>query len=281
MRRADQPVPQSLAEVLVFAAHASNSNYFPDVYEESQCVVKIMAGQELGIGAVSSLRNIKFIEGQINLSAKLVASLVKSSGRYDFRVVSLDNKHCKLEFFQRSLNERSWESVGFSEYGEEDAKRQGLFDRGVNYKKIPKNMYWSRAMSNGVGWFCPDVTMGACYTPEEMRPGDFDDEGNAITKAGRDAINVAPKKSTAKAVTATTSAIQDAEIVYPVLPTLEEFKILSPDDKAVRLIDAVLQANAQVPYQKYLAEAKVKAPTKLTDDQKNDLYSKLLLRLDN
>jgi hypothetical protein len=37
-----------------------------------------------------------------------------------------------------------------------------------NIDKFPKNMFFARAISNGVKWFCPDVFSGPVYTLEEM-----------------------------------------------------------------------------------------------------------------
>jgi len=61
----------------------------------------------------------------------------------------------------------------------EDAGNAGLIARD-NWKKYPRNMLFSRAMSNGAKWHCPDVGAGApIYTPDELG-ADVDDEGAVI-----------------------------------------------------------------------------------------------------
>ena len=88
----------------------------------------------------------------------LIASTVKRSGIYDYKVVELTEKNCILDFFQGK------EFIGRSAFSIEDAKKALT----QNLDKFPKNMLFARAMSNGAKWFCPDVFAGPIYTPEEM-----------------------------------------------------------------------------------------------------------------
>jgi hypothetical protein len=46
----------------------------------------------------------------------------------------------------------------------EQARKQG----SQNLDRLPLNMLFARAISNGVRWHCPDVFMGSVYTPDEM-----------------------------------------------------------------------------------------------------------------
>lgn len=138
------------------------SGYFQDARDASQAIVKVLAGRELGFGPIASMTGINIIQGKPALSANLMAAAVKRSGRYNFRVKRLSNEVCEIEFFERGGAD--WQSCGASIFTLEDARKAGT----KNLEKFPRNMLYARAMSNGVRWYCPDVTGGPVYTPEEM-----------------------------------------------------------------------------------------------------------------
>lgn len=148
---------------LARAANAmSKSGYFQDSRDQAQAIVKIMAGQEMGFGAFASMTGIHIIQGKPTIGANLMASAVKGSGKYDYRIIQLTDTVAEVEFFQ------SGKSIGISKFTIEDAKKANLTGKG-NWQTFPRNMLFSRAMSNGVRWYCPDVFNGASvYTPEEL-----------------------------------------------------------------------------------------------------------------
>ncbi len=140
----------------------------------AQVATKIMAGRELGFGAFASVNGIHVISGKPAIGANLMASAVKSSGRYDYRVREMTAEKCVIEFFERVGDKR--ESIGVSEFTKEDADASGT----QNMKKFGRNMMFARCMSNGVRWFCPDVFSGnAVYVPEELG-AEVDGDGNVV-----------------------------------------------------------------------------------------------------
>jgi hypothetical protein len=141
----------------IFAA----SGYFQDARDASQAIVKILAGQELGLPPIASMTGIHIIKGKVSLSATTMAAVLKRHGNYDYRVLEHSHEGCKIEFFQNG------ESIGISEFTMEDAKMAGLM-KGDNYRKYPRNMLFARAMSNGIRWYCPDILGGPAYTPGEL-----------------------------------------------------------------------------------------------------------------
>ena len=136
----------------------AKSGYFKDAADEAKAIVKVLAGQELGIGPVASMTGIHIIQGKPAVGASLMAAMVKRSGKYDFRVTELTDKVCSIEFLQNG------QSIGVSAFTAEDAKRAGT----QNMSKFPRNMLYARAMSNGVKWFTPDVFTGPIYEPGEL-----------------------------------------------------------------------------------------------------------------
>lgn len=134
------------------------SGMFTDAKSVAQAFVKIQAGQEIGLAPFASMSGINVIMGKPTFGAGVIASSVKGSGKYDFKVKELNEKICSIDFFEGK------ELIGNSTFTIEDAKKQAT----KNLDKFPKNMLYARAISNGQKWFCPDVFQMSVYVPEEM-----------------------------------------------------------------------------------------------------------------
>lgn len=145
-------------DIMTMAKTFAESGMFTDTKQVAQAFVKIQAGQEIGIPPFAAMSGIHIIQGKPAIGAGLMASTVKGSGKYDYKVVKMDDKICSVDFYQGK------ENIGNSTFTIEDAKKA----QTKNIDKFPKNMLFARAMSNGVKWFCPDVFSGPVYTPEEM-----------------------------------------------------------------------------------------------------------------
>ena len=145
-------------EALSIGKAFAESGMFPDIKSAAQAIVKIQAGQEIGIPPFAAMSGIHIIQGKPTIGAGVMASCVKGSGKYDYRVVESTEQVCSIDFFQCK------EKIGNSTFTIADAKKAGT----KNLDKFPKNMLFARAMSNGVKWFTPDVFAGPVYTPEEF-----------------------------------------------------------------------------------------------------------------
>lgn len=146
-------------EIQVMAKQFAESGMFTDAKQMGQAFVKIQAGQEIGIPPFAAMSGIHIIQGKPTLGAGLIASAVKGSGKYDYKVIEMSDKICSIDFYQGK------EMIGNSQFTIEDAKKALT----KNIDKFPKNMLFARAISNGVKWFCPDVFSGPVYVPEEMQ----------------------------------------------------------------------------------------------------------------
>lgn len=152
--------------VAELAKHFVQSGYFADTRQLSQAIVKILAGRELGIGPMAAMQGINIISGRTTASAGLIASLIKRSSKYNYKVVEMSDKRVTIEFFEEK------EKVGNSSFTIEDAKIANLLAKDV-WKKYPKNMLFARAISNGARWYCPDIFSGSVYVPEELESNDI------------------------------------------------------------------------------------------------------------
>jgi hypothetical protein len=163
----------SYDEVERVAKAMAASGFFVDTKSVSQAVVKIMAGAELGFGPFASMNGVYIIQGRPSFGANMMAAAVKASGRYNYRVLEMSDSRCEIAFFEHG------QDCGHSVFTVDDAKKAGT----KNLDKYARNMLFARAMSNGVRWYCPDVTNGsAVYTPEELG-AEVDGEGNVIIEA--------------------------------------------------------------------------------------------------
>jgi len=153
------------------------SGYFSDAREMAQAAVKVMAGQELGIPPIASMMGVNIIKGKVALGAHLIASRIRAHG-YDFRILRHDNTGCEMEFLSKPNASGARASLGKTAFTEDDAKAAQVFSE--MYKKYPRNMYFSRCVSNGAKWFTPEIFGGApVYTPEELG-AEIDSEGEMV-----------------------------------------------------------------------------------------------------
>lgn len=147
-----------ISEILPIAQLFAESGMFADAKGAAQAFVKIQAGQEIGLSPFASMSGISIIVGKLTFGASIIASKVKSSQKYDFKVKELTDLACSIDFFEGKT------LLGNSTFTIEDAKKQNT----KNLDKFPRNMLYARAISNGQKWFCPDVFEMAVYVPEEM-----------------------------------------------------------------------------------------------------------------
>lgn len=145
-------------DIMTMAKTFVESGMFADTKQAAQAFVKIQAGQEIGLAPFAAMSGINIILGKPTFGAGVIASSVKGSQKYDFKVKELNDKLCSIDFFEGK------EFIGNSTFTIEDAKKQST----KNLDKFPKNMLYARAISNGQKWFCPDVFQMAVYVPEEM-----------------------------------------------------------------------------------------------------------------
>ena len=148
----------AINEMQVMAKLFAESGMFTDMGTMAKAFIKIQAGKELGIEPFAAMSGIHIIKGKATIGAGLMAGKIKSSGKYDYKIIDHTEKICKLEFLQDG------KSAGFETFTIEDAKKAGT----QNLDKYPKNMLFARAISNGMKFFCPDLYTMPVYTPEEM-----------------------------------------------------------------------------------------------------------------
>ena len=147
-----------ITEIMSIGKAFAESGMFLDTKSAAQAIVKIQAGQEIGIPPFAAMTGIHIIQGKPTIGAGIMASRVKGSGKYDYSIIEQTDKICSIDFYQGNIK------IGNSTFTLDDAKKAGT----KNLEKFPRNMLFARAMSNGVKWFTPDIFSGPVYVPEEM-----------------------------------------------------------------------------------------------------------------
>jgi len=161
-------------EVFKIAEAMAKSKFFSDSRETVKAVVKIIAGQEIGLGAFSSMTGIHIIQGKPALGANVIATLIKNDDRYDYKVAMLTDKVCEIIFYEHG------EEVGISSFSMGEAAKASLSHKDV-WKKYPRNMLFARAISNGARWYAAGIFGGMpVYVPEELGVENIDGDGNII-----------------------------------------------------------------------------------------------------
>lgn len=145
--------PLSLGDMQKYAGILIKSGYFKDTTHLTQGIVKIMAGQELGLAPFTAMKGINIIDGKPELSAGLMGSLIKNSGTYNYRVSEWTTKGCTVTILEDGVE------VGSATFDEEDARAANLLGKS-NWKSHPKAMYFARALSYAARTYCPDALGG-------------------------------------------------------------------------------------------------------------------------
>lgn len=223
------PVNDIMSMAKVFA----ESGMFSDTKQAAQAFVKIQAGQEVGLAPFAAMSGINIIMGKPTFGAGVIASCVKNSGKYDFKVKELNDKICSIDYFEGK------EFIGNSTFTIDDAKKQGT----KNLDKFPKNMLYARAMSNGQKWFCPDVFQMAVYVPEEMQ---------GLEQTQTQDINhievIEPKE--VKIPTLTQKQFEkvlnsDINTISKCLNAIQDDKLISTDEQYSALHDKIIELQNQ------------------------------------
>lgn len=157
------PEARDLAQVMI------DSGFFKDLQDLNQAVVKILCGQEMGIQPMASCRGIDIVKGSIQIRAHLMASMIKTSSKYDYVVRTSTDQECVIEYWQNNFDQRGFHRIGSYRFTMADAKLASLLGSEA-WRKYPKIMLYNRCMSMGAKQYCPDIFTGPIYEQDEIGP---------------------------------------------------------------------------------------------------------------
>lgn len=139
----------------------------------------ILAGRDLGLSPVASLRGLTIIQGKIEVSADLQLGLFHQRGGKSHFLELTDAKAVLRLSAPWLIADHT------STFSMQDASRAGLADG--NYKKYPKAMLRSRAITQGLKDIGFDATAGV-YAPGELGSEAVVDEGTEQVRPAQSVV---------------------------------------------------------------------------------------------
>lgn len=121
----------------------------------------ILAGSELGMKPMATLKSIDVIQGTPALRAHAMRAVVQRQG-HEIELVEADATHCVMR--GRRKDSDTWQTV---EWTIQRAAQMKLTDKG-EWKKQPQNMLVARATGELCRLIASDALHGMAYVSEEL-----------------------------------------------------------------------------------------------------------------
>lgn len=163
----------NVEEMMKFASVLISSKLVPSAFNTPEKVVAaVVAGKELGMGAMTSLMNLPVIAGRATLSVHAIGGLLRKGGiavqtTQDFQ--PMKDKEGKnvdvvttIAFFRMFNGREIEEKVSFKW---SDATKMGLTTKDT-WKSMPAIMLWNRCFAIGARRVAPDYLLGMYETAE-------------------------------------------------------------------------------------------------------------------
>ncbi len=157
----------NIADIQATAKAIVASKMFAGVTNENEALVKILAGQELGLGPVASINGLYSLNGKIGMMASVAGALLQKYGyRWDIVWDDVDNPTaCEVTFFHSSLPPSGWTN----RFTVADAMRAKLIKQDGAHQKYPKDMLFNRCFMAGARKVAPSVLLNMGYEYDELR----------------------------------------------------------------------------------------------------------------
>jgi len=147
----------------VLARNAAASGLYAGVGSEQKILMILLAARELGIGPMMALNGgIWNIQGKIELSARLMSSMIRRAG-HSLVIKNISDTECTL------AGKRSDTGDSFSStFTIKDAEKAGLIRAGGNWVKYAQDMLYARALSRLARRLFSDI-IGNAYVEGEIK----------------------------------------------------------------------------------------------------------------
>lgn len=148
-----------------------STQFVPAAYrgKPTEAAAAILAGAEVGLSPMASLKAFHNIQGTPTLSAQALRGIVQGLG-HEIRIVESDDRHAVVT--GRRKGETEWQT---STWTIERAQQAGYPAKNPNWRANPASMLVARASTEVSRWIASDAIMGMPYTVEELR-----DEGPTV-----------------------------------------------------------------------------------------------------
>ncbi len=171
-------MPRSYEEVGYLAKLFSNAGMYAADNKPMtvpQCAVVIMTGIDLGLTPSQAMRGISVIKGKPSPSADLLVACVRRRKDICDHIQVIESSATGVKMSGRRVGDLTPTLVSFTI---EDAQKAELTSSHM-YKKYPEQMLYARCAVKLIRRVWSDVALGL-YTPDELRDGQVDPEGNLV-----------------------------------------------------------------------------------------------------
>lgn len=155
----------SYEEAVKVAKLARLAGQCNDDKSEAQVAWKVLAGQEMGLGAVASIQGLYIHEksGQVGQKAELIKNAISQSGRYSYKTLECNDERCTLQFYVDGKPHPGKEQ-GVITWDRARAEMAGFFnEKNPNrhtWNKWGRNMYFKQCLMDGSRFFCESLFKG-------------------------------------------------------------------------------------------------------------------------
>jgi hypothetical protein len=169
-------IPRNMDEVRLLAKSIAGSILLPDALKrEPDVIMAVIAGLELGLPPMASLRGINVIKGRPCLTAATMVAVVLGRGVAEYFECVEDLPDSVTYETKRAGGKNPQRAT----WTLDDAKRAQL--SGDNWHKYPSDMLHARCMARLARRVYPDLLAGI-YTPDEIEQTHFDDEEPTVSR---------------------------------------------------------------------------------------------------
>jgi hypothetical protein len=158
-------IPRSLPEVQSLAEVLAKSDLLPAALKGKvpDVIVQILAGQELGLAPMASIRGVHVVDGKPILSADTMVALVRGSGLCEYFICVEDTSTLQTYETKRNGDPQPQRMT----FTMDDAKRAAVHMKD-NWRLYPRSMLKARAKAMLARDVYPDVLAGV-YDPDEIQ----------------------------------------------------------------------------------------------------------------
>ncbi|GAA2346553.1 hypothetical protein [Dactylosporangium salmoneum] len=162
------------------------TSFVPRAYQNKpmEATAAILAGAEVGLSPMASLRAFDSIQGTPAPKAMTLRAIVQGVG-HEVRIEKSDETVAVVA--ARRRGETEWQR---STWTIERAKKMGLTSKD-QWKNQPQAMLIARATAEVCRWVASDAIMGMPYTAEEIQDGDGGEVREAPRRVSLDDIDAA------------------------------------------------------------------------------------------
>jgi len=194
-------LPQTFEEAKKYCNYLASSALVPKAYQgkPQDVFVALSWGQEVGLSAMNSLRNIAVINGRASMWGDAPIAIVRSHPKCDFILedneafaYARDNidgwEHLEdvdPDSTSICVGKRVGEQAQAREFSVEDVKRAKL---GNVHNQYPKDMRKYKARSRLIDSVFPDLVMGLGQAEIIEESVQLDEEGGAEAKSNNDGL---------------------------------------------------------------------------------------------